>query len=175
MLGDVGEQTPSGARSHVTSLSILPMRDPSRMRTLRILVVAALGAILLHGPSISLAQQTFPTFGEVDFFYAQDPQVSATSGRAAQSQTVRIAVLGDSQESSPNSHGFQYIPLLNYEMWKRFGNSPETPIEGCLFYGGGHPPANWLVSGRCAPPGPAASRLSPAQILPSARAKHSRH
>ncbi len=141
-------------------------------RTLRILVLAGLASISLHCPSLALAQQAFQGFDEVDFFYSQDPQQFRTLWQSAQSQTVRIAVLGDSQESSPTSHGFQYLPLLNYEMWKRFGNSPETPIEGCFFYGGGgKPPANWLVSGRCATPGPTDTRLSPAQILPSVRAR----
>jgi hypothetical protein len=142
------------------------------LRTVRTLVLAGLAAISLQCPSVSIGQQAFPMFGEVDFFYSQDPQRFRNLWLAAQSQTVRLAVLGDSQEASPISHGFQYIPLLNYEMWKRFGNSPETPIEGCFFYGGGGvPPGNWLVSGRCATPGPAQTRLAPAQILLSVRAR----
>src|SRR5919106_950213 len=133
------------------------------LRTVRTLVLAGLTAIGLQFPSISLGQQAFATFGEVDFFYSQDPQRFRNLWLAAQSQTMRIAVLGDSQEASPISHGFQYIPLLNYEMWKRFGNSPETPIVGCFHYGT-TPPAHWLVAGRCATPGPTATRLDPAQI-----------
>ena len=141
------------------------------LRTLRTLLLCGLGAIAFHCPSLSLGQQAFPSFGEVDFFYSQDPQLFRNLWQTAQSQTVRIAVLGDSQEQSPVSHGFHYIPLLNYEMWQRFGNSPETPVEGCFFYGGGSsPPANWLVAGRCATPGPTATRLSSTQILPSVRA-----
>jgi hypothetical protein len=142
------------------------------LRTVRTLVLAGLAAISLQCPSISIGQQVFPPFSEVDFFYSQDPQRFRNLWSAAQSQTVRLAVLGDSQEASPISHGFQYIPLLNYQMWKRFGNSPETPVEGCFFYGGGGaPPGNWLVSGRCATPGPVESRLAPAQILLSVRAR----
>jgi hypothetical protein len=142
------------------------------LRTLRILVLSGIAAIALHYPWRSSAQQAFATFDEVDFFYAQDPQRFRDLWLAAQTQTVRLAVIGDSQESSPTSHGFQYIPLLNYEMWKRFGNSPETPVVGCVHFGGGSsPPGNWLVSGRCATPGLTASRLAPAQILPSVRAR----
>jgi hypothetical protein len=123
------------------------------LRTVRTLVLAGLAAVSLQCPSIAMGQHAFPPFGEVDFFYSQDPQRFRNLWLAAQSQTVRLAVLGDSQEASPISHGFQYIPLLNYETWKRFGNSPETPIEGCFFYGGGGaPPGNWLGSGRCATP-----------------------
>jgi hypothetical protein len=144
----------------------------SMPRTFRSLVLAGLASITLHCPSAVFGQQTFPSFSEVDFSYSQSPQRFADLWRSGESQTVRIAVLGASQETSPTSHGFRYIPLLNYEMWKRFGNSPETPIEGCFFYGGGStPPGNWLVSGRCAAPGPADTRLSPGQILPSLRAR----
>ncbi len=135
-------------------------------------MLSGLGAVALHYPSTASAQQAFPTFNEVDFFYAQDPQRFRDLWLAAQTKTVRLAVLGDSQESSPTSHGFQYIPLLNYEMWKRFGNSPETPVVGCVHFGGGSsPPGNWLLSGRCATPGPTASRVAPDQILPSVRAR----
>ena len=132
---------PTRKRSHVNPCQSCQHENLDDMlRTLRILVLAGLGAIALQCPSISLGQQTFPSFGEVDFFYSQNPQRFKDLWQAAHSQTVRIAVLGDSQESSPISHGFQYIPLLNYEMWKRFGNSPETPIEGCVHFGGGSSP-----------------------------------
>jgi hypothetical protein len=143
------------------------------MRIFRSLLLAGFAAVAFHCSYISSAQQVFPTFHEVDFFYSQDPQRFRDLWLDAQSQTVRIAVLGDSQESILTSHGFQYLPLLNYEMWKRFGNSPETPIEGCSFYGGGSSstPGNWLVSGRCATPGPAPSRLNTARVLPSVQAR----
>jgi lysophospholipase L1-like esterase len=135
-------------------------------------VLAGLAATALNCSALAFGQQAFPSFSEVDFFYSQNPQRFRDLWQSARVQTVRIAVLGDSQETSPTSHGFQYIPLLNYELWKRFGNSPETPVEGCSFYGGGGtPPANWLVSGRCNAPGPADTRLSPAQILPSVRVR----
>ena len=138
------------------------------LRTIGALLLSTLGAAALHWPSIASGQQAFPTFREVDFFYSQQPQVFRNLWQTAQAHTIRIAVLGDSQETSPNSHGFQYIPALNYEMWKRFGNSPETPVVGCFYYGG-TPPANWLLAGACAAPGPTATRLGSTQILPNAR------
>lgn len=137
-------------------------------RTIGAPLLAALGVIALQWPSIGSAQQAYPSFHDVDFFYAQQPQVFQALWQAAQTQTIRIAVLGDSQETSPGSHGFQYIPLLNYEMWKRFGNSPETPVAGC-FYHGNSGPANWLLAGQCAAPGPTATRLDATQILPNAQ------
>jgi hypothetical protein len=137
-------------------------------QAIRSLVLSALGAIALQWHPMATAQQAYPSFREVDFFYSQQPQVFRNLWQTAQSQTIRIAVLGDSQETSPNSHGFQYIPLLNHELWKRFGNSPETPVAGCFFYGT-TPPANWLLAGACGTPGPTATRLSASQILPNAR------
>lgn len=128
----------------------------------------ALAALALQWPLMAGAQQTLPSFRDVDFFYSQQPQRFQDLWRTAQSQTIRIAVLGDSQETSPNSRGFQYLPLLNFEMWQRFGNVPETPVAGCFFYGT-TPPANWLLAGACSTPGPAATRLAATQILPNAR------
>ena len=96
------------------------------MRVFRSLLLAGFAAVAFHCSYISSAQQVFPTFHEVDFFYSQDPQRFRDLWLDAQTQTVRIAVLGDSQESSLTSHGLQYLSLLNYEMWKRFGNSPPS-------------------------------------------------
>jgi hypothetical protein len=138
------------------------------LRTIGAPALAALAAVALQWPSLASAQQAYPSFREVDFFYSQQPEVFQDLWRAARTRTIRIAVLGDSQETSPGSHGFQYIPLLNYEMWRRFGNSPETPVVGC-FYHGNSSPANWLLAGECAAPGPTATRLGASQILPNAR------
>lgn len=131
------------------------------LRTIGALALAAFAAT-------ASGQQAYSSFREVDFFYSQQPEVFQQLWQEARTRTVRIAVLGDSQETSPGSHGFQYIPLLNYEMWKRFGNSPETPVVGC-FYHGNASPANWLLAGECAAPGPTATRLAADQILPNAR------
>ncbi len=105
------------------------------LRRIAAVTLPALGAAALHWPSMANAQQTYPDFREVDFFYSQRPEQFQQLWQAARTGTVRIAVLGDSQETSPGSHGFQYIPLLNHEMWKRFGNSPETPVVGCIYSG----------------------------------------
>ena len=151
----------------MTTKQCVPRTTIITRPTIWVGVLAAVSAAGLHWPS-SVNAQTFPSFREVDFFYAQQPALFQTLLETAETQTIRIAVLGDSQETSPNSHGFQYIPLLNYEMWKRFGNSPETPMMGCSSYGT-TPPAHWLLAGVCGTPGPAATRLSASQILPNAR------
>lgn len=131
-------------------------------------MIRIVGTLILCTLSAVANAQTYPSFRDVDFFYSQQPQVFEELREAARTQTIRIAVLGDSQETSPQSRGFQYLPLLNYEMWKRFGNSPETPVVGCFQYGS-TPPAHWLLAGRCASPGPSTTRLSATQILPNAR------
>lgn len=131
-------------------------------------MIRIVGTLILCTLSAVANAQTYPSFRDVDFFYSQQPQVFEELREAARTQTIRIAVLGDSQETSPQSRGFQYLPLLNYEMWKRFGNSPETPVVGCFQYGS-TPPAHWLLAGQCTSPGPSTTRLSATQILPNAR------
>jgi len=111
-------------------------------------------------------QQALQDFRHVDFYFTQSPQLFQNLWATARTQTVRIAMVGDSQETSPTSHGFQYIPRVNYEMWQRFGNVPETPIEGCFYYVD-KPPGDWLMAGSCVTPGPVATRLNASQILPN--------
>lgn len=132
-------------------------------------IIGLLAAIVICHPSLSLGQGTLPDFHHVPYIYSQNPQTFQSLMQTAQSQTLRIAILGDSQENpAPGSHGYQYIPLLNYDMWQRYGNVPETPMEGCVYqYGGGVNPADWLMSGDCYTPGPGATRLAPSQILPN--------
>jgi hypothetical protein len=128
-------------------------------------LTAVAAAVFLASPA-AIAQTSFPTFGQVDYYWTQNPQLFRNLWQAAHKQTVRIAILGDSQETNPGGRGLDYIPRLNYEMWKRFGNVPETPIEGCSFYGAGAPFADWMASGSCASPGPSVTRLAANQILP---------
>jgi hypothetical protein len=132
----------------------------------RALLAASIGA---NHCAPSLAQQpaTLQDFRQVDYFWAQNPQLFQNLWLAAHTQTVRVAVLGDSQETSPGGRGSQFMPLLNYEMWKRFGNVPETPAQGCNSYGGGVPPADWMMRGACAAPGAGPTRLAADQVLPN--------
>jgi lysophospholipase L1-like esterase len=109
----------------------------------------------------------FRNYKEVDYYWAQDPQRFQNLWQAARTQTIRIALLGDSQETSPGGRGSVYVPRLNYEMWKRFGNIPETPFVGSSSYGGGLPWGDWMLRGSAASPGPSASRLASNQILPN--------
>ncbi len=135
--------------------------------------VATIAALVLS-QAVVTASAAFLDYHQVDYYWAQNPQQFQNLWQAARTQTVRIAVLGDSQETSPGGKGSVYVPRLNYEMWKRFGNVPETPFVGCSSYGTGSPWADWLLRGVSASPGPSATRLASNQILPNmAPAAHS--
>jgi len=137
-----------------------------RVYTNSMLAGIAVATLVIVPARVTAQQTSFPTFGQVDYYWTKNPGLFQSLWHAALSQTVRIAILGDSQETNPGGRGLDYIPRLNYEMWKVFGNVPETPIEGCSFYGDGAPWADWMLSGACAMPGPSATRLAPNQILP---------
>ncbi|HWG75627.1 MAG TPA: SGNH/GDSL hydrolase family protein [Steroidobacteraceae bacterium] len=143
--------------------------DPSANRMKLRWALGFLAAIVICHPSLSRGQGALPDFHHVPYIYSQSPQVFQSLWQTANTNTLRIAILGDSQETSPTSHGYQYIPLLNYQMWQRYGNVPETPLEGCIYsYGPGQQtPADWLMIGDCYTPGPSATRLTPDEILPN--------
>lgn len=54
---------------------------------------------------------------------------------------VRMVWDDDSQGTSPGGEGKLVSPLFNYELWKRYGNTPESQIIGVTDVGGGSPPA----------------------------------
>jgi len=86
-------------------------------------------------------------------------------------RTVRIALLGDSQETSPEGKGDVYVPRLNYEGWLRYRNVPETSVTGYHSYSGQTVPfADWLLSGATAPPGASPTRVAPERLLPGIQA-----
>ncbi|MBY0248300.1 MAG: SGNH/GDSL hydrolase family protein [Nitrospiraceae bacterium] len=80
---------------------------------------------------------------------------------------VRVAVLGDSEEASPGGMGYAYIPRLNYEAWRRFGNVPESFVAAYGSYGGGTPWGEWLLRGGAAAPGASPTRIAPERLLPN--------
>ncbi|MDA8564210.1 hypothetical protein N9L06_07155 [Mariniblastus sp.] len=118
-------------------------------------------------PSIGVGQ-TFPTFDEVDYVTVQDFGVFQDIWDKAETQNVRIALFGDSQETSPGGHGAVFIPALNYEFYQHFGKVGESFVApGIGSYGGGTPAAEWLLQGtpgRYA--GTSTGTLSSSQLLP---------
>jgi lysophospholipase L1-like esterase len=106
-------------------------------------------------------------FDQVEPRYSQSPAQFAALWSQARTRTVRIALLGDSQETAPEGKGDVYVPRLHYEAWLRYGNVPETVVTGYHTYGGQTlPSADWLLSGVAAPPGASPSRVAPERLLP---------
>lgn len=106
-------------------------------------------------------------FNQVEYTYTQSPARFAALWSQARTRTVRIALLGDSQETSPGGKGDVYVPRMNYEAWVRYGNVPETFVASYHSYSGQTVPfANWLLSGATAPPGASPTRVAPERLLP---------
>src|SRR5215510_7939337 len=106
-------------------------------------------------------------FHHVDYIWAQDQTRFTSLWAQAKVRAVRVAVLGDSQETSPGGMGYVYMPRLNYEGWHRFGNVPETLVAGYGSYGDGSPWGNWLLRGAAAAPGASPTRIPPERLLPN--------
>jgi hypothetical protein len=106
-------------------------------------------------------------FNQVEHTYTQSPARFAALWSQARTRTVRIALLGDSQETAPEGKGDVYVSRLHYEAWRRYGNVPETVVVGYHTYSGQTVPfADWLVSGATAPPGASPTRVAPERLLP---------
>lgn len=107
-----------------------------------------------------------PTYLEVPYVHSAHPEVFRALFARARTETVRLLYLGDSQETTPAGGGAVYVPRLNYEFWRRYGNCPETPFMSAnSSTGGGAPYADWLWRGASAAPGPLPV-LVPAGWLP---------
>jgi len=126
----------------------------------------ALAISLAISTPLATASTQFESFDALPYVYTQDPARFTSLFESAHSQTIRIAVLGDSQETCPGGGGNVYIPRLNYEAWKVYRNTPETSLVGYCSYGGSITPAEWLLRGGAAAPGASKTRLDPRQILP---------
>ncbi len=57
----------------------------------------------------------------------------------SRSRAVRWARLGDSQETSPGGNATLGDPIIAYELWKRYGNIPESQCIPVTNLGGGSP------------------------------------
>ncbi|MGH7217315.1 MAG: SGNH/GDSL hydrolase family protein [Nitrospiraceae bacterium] len=118
-------------------------------------------------PTLGSAPAAFLPFNQVEYTYTQSPASFAALWSQAKTRTVRIALFGDSQETSPGGKGDVYVPRMNYEAWLRYGNVPETFVTSYHTYSGQTVPfANWLLSGVTAPPGASPTRVAPERLLP---------
>lgn len=82
------------------------------------------------------------TWNNVPHYYANDLPDWASFLRLGYSQTLRVAMWGDSQETSPGGSGSVYIPSINRELGLIFKNYPETGFSLASSYGN-----KWLLSG----------------------------
>lgn len=87
------------------------------------------------------------TFENVPTSYAINRDLFRALFERAHTEPIRIAIIGDSQETSPGGQGSIYIPRLNYEAYLTYGSASETRIQATGSYGGGSPYAAWLTSG----------------------------
>ena len=117
--------------------------------------------------------QNFSTFDQVDYVTVQDFSIFQSIWDKADSENTRIALIGDSQETSPGGAGAIYIPSLNYQFYKHFGKVGETFVApGFESYGGGSPAAEWLLQGSPGSlNGNMLGNLPTNQILPGARTR----
>lgn len=123
-----------------------------------------LGGICALALSTSVAAQPFL---EVPYLTTQSPQVFRDLFARSRCGTVRMVMLGDSQETSPGGAGAVYVPRLQYEFWSRIGNAPESPwMQLGISTGGGTPWADWLWRGGNNLGGVTESRLDATAVPP---------
>jgi lysophospholipase L1-like esterase len=107
----------------------------------------------------------FETFDNVPYAYAQDlgrfRSIFQTQARAG---TVRVAWMGDSQETSPFGAGAAYVPRLGYEFFLRYGNVPETQLSIPYTHGAAGTGAEFLLQG--SRQNNAEQRQQPSQLPP---------
>ncbi len=111
-------------------------------------------------PSVALLP-----FDQVEHKYTTSPTRFSGLWSRATSKTIRIALLGDSQETAPEGKGDVYVPRLQYEAWKQFRNVPETVVAGYFSYGS-TPFGDWLLRGSAAQPGASPTRIPTNLLLP---------
>lgn len=105
-------------------------------------------------------------FEQVEHSYTQSASLFSGLWAQARARTVRIALLGDSQETSPEGKGEVYVPRLQYEAWKRYRNVPETVVAGYHSYGDAPIYGDWLLRGGAARPGASPTRIIVESLLP---------
>ena len=89
-------------------------------------------------------------------------------------QHQRFAIFGDSQETWPGGSGTAFNTYLHLAMIDAFcaGRVSYSPIGHGLSYGGGSPPADFIVSGGNASTTSVSLPLTAAEILPNMYVRH---
>jgi lysophospholipase L1-like esterase len=136
-----------------------------------LLALSAMACAQIQAGASGLAAAHIPgTYLDAPLVYARDLARFSAVLRAGHTRTVRTAYLGDSQETSPSGAGVIYVPRLNYEFWRIFGNCPETPFVPVKQTTGDAPPCDWLVRSAQTAPGPDPGVIPENALLPQADA-----
>lgn len=123
--------------------------------------------VVLAGQAVEHAAGQHAHFRDVPSVVTSDREFFRELMRRGHCGTVRALMLGDSQEMSPGGSGTVYIARLNYELWLRFGNVPETGYFPMNATTGGVPPAEWMVRQAAVEPNAGGTRLDWAMLLPN--------
>ena len=128
--------------------------------------IAVAALLRAAGPVSAQQEPPYATFDAVPYTYAQEPSrfrnLFQTQARVG---TVRVAWIGDSQETSPGGAGAAYVPRLGYEFFLRYDNVPETQLATpSVFHSRTSPGAEFLLQGSTLDSQPA--RHSAAQLPP---------
>lgn len=83
-----------------------------------------------------------PDFRDIDELVSADISVFQKLFQQAKNETVTIAMFGDSQETAPIGGGLNYVPAFNFELNRRYGN---TPVSGTAF--ALSQASRWLLAG----------------------------
>jgi hypothetical protein len=108
------------------------------------------------------------TYRDVPRISGLDPAAFAKMLSASSDHVVRIAMFGDSQETSPWGWGRIYVPTLNARLAKVFGPCSETMLLSCIDM---VERPQWLATVSRAVPA-SDPRVSISQLLPCVTAQH---
>lgn len=108
-----------------------------------------------------------PSWIDVPRVVVSNPEHFRTLLCAGHESMLRIALIGDSQETSPGGAGSSYVPNLNERFFRRHGFVGETVVMSNRSVGGGDPPADWLWRGGIAAPSGPPSGIPEMARLPN--------
>jgi len=134
-----------------------------------------IGLVLSCAEGISSAQpvtRPLVRFDQVEYVTCRDPGRFEAIWQSGHQQTIRLVILGDSQEMCPLGGGRVYIPRLGYEFWRRYGNVPETQFNGAGSYGDDND-ASWVIRSNSGGPNPIEGRVPPKSLPPGTGAMRS--
>jgi lysophospholipase L1-like esterase len=111
----------------------------------RVLATAVLVASLFAGAP---ARADYERYDQVPTVYGLNLPGFKSLLEAAKSRTVRLALFGDSQEAMPGGAGNAYVARLGYELWRHYGNVPETQLSVGTGYGDAPGAAAFMLGGQ---------------------------